>query len=222
MTDRVHQHSVGEELVNSLTHGVGVLLSIAGLALLMVRAMAEYDALCTASVSVFGVTLLLMYVASTLYHGLPQPRAKRWLRVCDHCAIYLLIAGTYTPFALVSMRGPWGWSLFGVVWAMAAAGCTFKVLSSKGYDNRRWHWLSSALYVAMGWIVVVALRPALQMVPSGAMWLLLTGGLSYTGGVLFYMWDRLPYNHGIWHLFVLGGSVAHFLAVLFYVVPAAG
>jgi len=173
-------------------------------------------------VSVFGATLIFMYTASTLYHALPHPTAKRWLRVCDHCAIYLLIAGTYTPFLLVFMRGPWGWSLFGVVWAMAVVGCLFKAFSSTGYDKRWWHWVSSGIYVAMGWVIVVALKPSLEMVPSGAMWLLLIGGLSYTGGVLFYMWDRLPYNHAIWHLFVLGGSVAHFLGVLFFVVPSAG
>ena len=222
MEKDVHEYTTSEEVANALTHGLGALLSVVGLTMLVVYAVMEKDPWRIVSVSIFGSTLILMYGASTLYHAIPHSHVKRWLRVCDHCAIYLLIAGTYTPFMLVSLRGPWGWSIFGVVWGIAAAGCLFKAFSSDGYHQRWWHWVSSAVYIAMGWVVLIAFKPVVQSLPAGAVWLLFIGGLSYTGGVLFFMWERLPYNHAIWHLFVLSGSIAHFLAVFFFVVPAAG
>ena len=219
--EKERQYTVGEEIASSLTHGAGAVLSVAALVIMVVYAAAQHDPWRIVSVSVFGGTLILMYLASTLYHALPYPCAKRWLQICDHCAIYLLIAGTYTPFMLVSLRGPWGWSLFGVVWGIAVVGCVFKALSREGYDKPWWNWVSSGLYVAMGWLVLVALKPVMDALPAGGFWLLALGGVSYTGGVLFFMWEKLPYNHAIWHLFVLGGSAAHFFAVLYFVVPVA-
>lgn len=209
-----HRQKFAEELMNALTHGLGAVLSLVGFTILIIYAAYEADPWRIVSVTVFGATLTLLYVVSTLYHAVPHPPVKRVMRIADHCAIYLLIAGTYTPFLLVNMRGPWGWSLFGVIWGIAVAGCIFKL-----FFTGRWDRLSTALYVAMGWAVLVALKPTLQMVPIEALLLMLLGGLSYTGGVIFYCWDRLPYNHAIWHLFVLGGSAAHYCAIFFFVLP---
>jgi len=216
------EYSLGEEIANSITHGIGVLLSVAALTLMVVYAAMAADPWCTISVGVFGTTLVLMYLASTLYHALPHPRVKRLFRKIDHCAIYLLIAGTYTPFLLVHMRGPWGWSLFAAIWTVAAAGCLFKFHFIDQCANQIW-WdrISTALYVAMGWTIVVALKPTLELVPMPALILMALGGLAYTGGTIFYLWQRLPYNHAIWHLFVLAGSTFHFFAVFFFVVPGA-
>ncbi|MCC6145619.1 MAG: hemolysin III family protein [Candidatus Hydrogenedentes bacterium] len=209
-------YSTGEELANVITHGIGALLSIAGGVLLIVLAALGADAWRIVGVTVFGITLVLLYLASMFYHALPYPDAKRIMRICDHCAIYLLIAGTYTPFLLGDMRGPWGWLLFGLLWGGAAIGCTIKL-----FFTGRFNKISTACYVAMGWAIVLALKPAIESVPVGAMVLMLAGGLSYTGGVVFYLWDRLPYNHAIWHCFVLGGSTMHYLAILFFVAMAA-
>ncbi len=214
---RVARYSPGEEIANSITHGVGLFLAIGGLATLTALASLRGTAWHIVGYSIFGATLVLSYATSTLYHSLPIPRAKSVLRVFDHCAIFLLIAGTYTPFLLVNLRGPWGWSLFGVIWALAALGIVFKVTML-----RRWTAMSVVLYVAMGWVVVVAAKPMLSAVAPGGLLLLLLGGLAYTAGVGFYAWRRLPYHHAIWHLFVLAGSVSHFFAVLFYVIPLGG
>ncbi len=211
---RVARYSVAEEIANSITHGVGLVLAIGGLATLTALAALHGSAWHVVGCSIFGATLVLSYLTSTLYHSLPAARAKSVLRVLDHCAIFLLIAGTYTPFMLVNLRGPWGWSLFGVVWAIAALGIVFKVTML-----RRWTAVSVALYIAMGWVVVVATKPMLAAVAPGGLLLLLLGGLAYTAGVVFYAWRRIPYHHAIWHLFVLAGSVFHFFAVLFYVIP---
>ena len=215
-------YSLGEEIANSVTHGIGALLSVAGLTIMVVYAAMASDPWCTVSVSVFGATLILMYLASTLYHALPHPSVKRIMRKIDHCAIYLLIAGTYTPFLLVNLRGPWGWSLFGVLWSVALAGCIFKLFFiDHGAHLKWWDKVSTGLYVAMGWTIVIALKPTLELVPVPALFLMALGGLAYTGGTVFYMWERLPYNHAIWHLFVLAGSTFHFFAVFFFVVPEA-
>jgi hemolysin III len=163
-------------------------------------------------VTVFGVTMLLMYLASTLYHAVPHPPVKRAMRIADHCAIYLLIAGTYTPFLIVSMRGFWGWTLFGVLWGAAMMGCIFKMFFTGKFD-----YLSTAMYVAMGWVAVLAIKPAIEMIPPGALALLVIGGLAYTGGVVFYIWERFPYNHAIWHCFVMTGTAVHFAAVYFFI-----
>ncbi len=203
--------SLGEEIANSVTHGVGALASIAALPILMVVAVSRGDPWQVVGGAIFGATLIMLYVASTLYHALPHPRAKRVFRVLDHSAIYLLIAGTYTPFALGALRGPWGWALLGAVWTLAALGITAK--ATLGFRFPR---LSTAVYVAMGWLALIAAQPLLAHVGvAGLMWLL-AGGLCYTAGVVFFAWERLRYGHMVWHLFVAAGSVCHFFAVLWY------
>jgi hemolysin III len=211
------RYSPGEEIANAVTHGVGIVLSIAGLAVLSGFAASLGDGWHVTACSVFGASLVLCYAASTLYHAIPHPKAKQVLRALDHSAIFLLIAGTYTPVTLVSLRGPWGWSLFGTVWGLAVAGILFRLLL-----RGRMRWITVLLYVAMGWTVLVAAGPMLENLHPGALWLLLAGGLCYTGGIAFYLWRRLPYHHAVWHCFVLAGSVLHFFAVLFYVIPLRG
>lgn len=207
-------YSAREEIAHSAIHGVGILLSIAGLVALLLVALRTGDPWHIVACSVYGVTLILLYLASTLYHSIPSPGAKRVLRVLDHSAIYLLIAGTYTPFTLISLRGGWGWTLFGLVWGMAVLGIALKIVAIG-----RFRWLSMVLYLGMGWLVLIALEPLLRAVSPGGVRLLFFGGLSYTLGTLFYGWRRLPYHHAVWHAFVLAGSVLHFFAVLLYVVP---
>lgn len=214
---QVARYSTAEEIANSITHGVGLLLAIAGLATLVAFAVLRGTAWHIVGCSIFGATLVLSYLTSTLYHSIPIARAKSILRIFDHCAIFLLIAGTYTPLMLVNLRGPWGWSILGVVWGIATLGIIFKVTML-----RKWTVVSVVLYVAMGWVVVVATKPLLSAVAPGGLLLLLLGGLAYTGGVIFYGLRRMPYHHAVWHLFVLAGSVLHFFAVLFYVIPLAG
>ncbi|HEY0975440.1 MAG TPA: hemolysin III family protein [Solimonas sp.] len=207
-------YTLGEEVAHAITHGLGVVLSIAGLAVLVARASLYGDAWHIVAVSIFGATLVLMYTASTLYHSIPLPRAKHVLRVIDHSLIYFLIAGTYTPFTLVTLRGPWGWSLFGLTWGLAIAGVIFKIFATGRFEK-----VSLAIYLGMGWCAIAAIQPLLQNLEPGGLALMLAGGLSYSGGVAFYVWRRLRYHHAIWHLFVLIGSVLHYFAILFYVVP---
>lgn len=204
-----------EEILHSASHGLGLLLSIAGLILLVDLALVRGDTRLVTACGVFGVTLILLYLASALYHGIRDPRAKRVLRMLDHSAIYLLIAGTYTPFTLVSLGGTRGWILFGVVWALAILGIVLKV-----FAMGRLRWLSMVLYLGMGWLVVVALEPMVAAVGPAGMWLVFLGGMAYTSGLIFYALRR-PYCHAIWHGFVLAGSILHFFAVLLYVVPPA-
>ena len=211
------RYSIGEEIANSVTHGVGVVLSIGGLAVLTAFASVLGNTWHIVSCSIFGATLILMYAASTLYHSIQLPRVKSILQTIDHSVIFLLIAGTYTPFTLVNLRGAWGWTLFGVVWALAIIGIIFQVTKL-----RKWPLISLALYVGMGWVVVFATKPLLAAMAPGGLLLLLLGGLSYTVGIVFYVWRRLPYHHAIWHIFVLAGSAFHFFAILFYVIPLAG
>lgn len=208
------RYTVREEITNSITHGIGMLLSIAGLVLLATLACRYGDAWHIVSCSIFGTTLILLYTASTLYHSIPHPRAKEILRIIDHSAIFLLIAGTYTPFTLVNLRGHWGWSLFGVIWGLALLGIIFQLT-----PLRRSKVLSLVLYIGMGWAVVVAAKPLLASVAPQGLLLLAAGGLAYTLGVVFYVWRKLPHHHAIWHIFVLSGSILHFFAVLFYVIP---
>lgn len=213
MKAETFSYSPGEELANALTHGLGALLSVAGSVLLVVTSSLHGDAWSVTSSAIFGATLLALYSTSTLYHSIPGVERKRLLRKFDHAAIFLLIAGTYTPFLLVSLRGVWGWSLFGVIWGLAVAGIALKF-----WLAGRFKVVSTALYVAMGWLVVIALRPMLQSVPPGGLWLLLAGGLCYTGGTVFYLWKNLPFSHAVWHVWVLAGSICHWAAVYFYVV----
>jgi hemolysin III len=207
----------GEELANTLTHGVGAVLSVAGLAVLALVASRRGPAAVLVGCVVFGAALVVLYTASTLYHALGHvhERARTVLRALDHSAIFLLIAGTYTPFTLVSLRGPWGWSLFAVVWSLAVAGIALRLAL-----RRRPTALFVSLYLAMGWCVVLALRPLVAAVPPGGIALLVAGGLAYSVGVVFYLWRSLPYGHAIWHGFVLAGSAFHYAAVLRYVALA--
>jgi hemolysin III len=202
-----------EELANTVTHGIGLLLSITGLVILIVLAAMRGNALRIAGCAVYGATLVCLYAASTLYHGISASRWKRALKIFDHSAIYLLIAGTYTPFLLVNLRGTWGWSLFGVIWGLALGGILFKLWFVDHFQV-----LSTTVYLLMGWLAVIAARPLILLVPaSGLVWLA-AGGLLYTAGVVFFAWKRIPYHHVIWHVFVLAGSTCHYFAVLYSVV----
>ena len=206
-----HLETPAEEVASSITHALGGLLAVAALTLLVTAA---GDARRVVAVSVYGATLVFMYVASTAYHLVRPPRAKRVMRIMDHASIYLLIAGTYTPVTLLAMRGGWGWGLFGVTWGLAVVGVVLKLFFIDRHEM-----LSTLLYVAMGWIVLVAAKPLLASLPAGGLAWLLGGGVAYTAGVAFFVWDVLPFNHAIWHLFVLAGSVCHFFCVLLYVLP---
>lgn len=204
--------SLGEEIANAVSHGLGFLLAVASLPILVRQAAQRGGALDVVAVSVFAGTMILLYLISALYHAVPDPRTKAWLNRLDHAAIYLFIAGSYTPFTLGVLQGGWGWSLFGVVWGAAAFGVTVKLL------NRLKHPLvSTGLYVAMGWVAVVAAGPLIdRLSPAGMAWLV-AGGVSYTLGALVFLVDhRVRYGHFIWHLFVLGGSTCHFFAVLWH------
>lgn len=200
-----------EEIANSVSHGVGFAAAMAAIPILVIDAAGGKGAGAIVGGAIFGSAMALLYLASTLYHAAPPGRLKELLRRLDHSAIFLLIAGTYTPFTLGVLGGGWGWSLFGVVWGLAAVGIVMKL-----WFGPRFPKLSSALYVALGWMVLIAVRPLMQNVPGWGLALLVLGGLSYTGGVVFYLAPRLRYAHFIWHLFVLGGTTLHFFAVLFY------
>lgn len=208
-TEAITRYTFREEIANSVTHGFGTLLSIAGLVVLILNAVWYGDPWRIVSYSIFGTTLIALYLASTLYHGIPVFRWKNVLQVIDHSVIYLLIAGTYTPFLLVALRGTWGWSLFGIIWGLAIIGITLNVMWLDKMKKA-----SMVLYIAMGWLVVIAFKQILNNLSPLSLIMLVSGGLSYTVGVIFYGWKRLPYNHAIWHVFVLAGSTFHFFAVL--------
>jgi hemolysin III len=214
MTTIEAPYPVCEEIANSVTHGVGALLSIAGLGVMTAFATSRGDVWHVVACSIFGATMILLFTASTLYHALAHPTAKFVFQIIDHSAIYLLIAGTYTPFTLVTLRGPWGWSLFGVVWGIALFGIAFQFILIK-----RVRWLSTALYVALGWVIVIAMGPLVRNLPPNGLALLVGGGAAYTLGVVFYVWKKLPYSHAIWHGFVILGAALHFFCVLLYVIP---
>jgi hemolysin III len=201
----------GEEIANTISHGIGLALAIAATPILIAAALRGGSVWSLIGATVFAGAMFSLYFASTLYHALRHDKAKRFFRTLDHGAIFLLIAGTYTPFTLGVLRGPWGWTLLGLIWAMAAAGLTMKALAIT-----RYRWLSMVLYLSMGWLVVIAAKPVLLRVPlHGILWLL-AGGVAYTTGVAFYGAHRLRYHHFIWHLFVLAGTTCHFFAVLWY------
>jgi hemolysin III len=205
--------SPGEEFAHSLTHGVGLLLGITALVLMVVFAAQRGSALRVVSCAVYGATLVVLYASSTFYHALPSGRGKRVFGILDHAAIYLLIAGTYTPFALVTIKGSWGWSLFAVIWGLAIGGVVLEAIS-RGRLRR----IQLLLYLVMGWGIVAAARPLASELATAGLVLLIAGGLAYTLGVIFFVWKR-PFHHAVWHVFVLGGSVCHFFAVLLYVIP---
>lgn len=204
-----------EEIANSISHGIGIGLSIAGLVLLTIKASFSHNAMKIVSFTIFGATLILLYTASTLYHSfyinVESPKAKYIFKLLDHSAIYLLIAGTYTPFVLGPLRGPWGWSLFGVVWSLAIIGIILNVFFVGRYPV-----LFTSVYLAMGWIIVVSGKTFILKTPKSALILLFAGGLAYSLGVIFYAFQKLRYNHLIWHFFVLAGSVLQYFAVLLY------
>ncbi len=212
----VVRYPLAEEIASSAIHGLGIVLSIVGLAVLVAFAAQYGDARHVVSVSVFGATLILLYTASTLYHGIRHEAAKPALRAFDHIAIYLLIAGTYTPFTLIVLRGAWGWGLFATVWALALLGIVCELTSLK-----RFRLAAVGLYVGMGWSALAAIEPLVHNLAAGGLWLLFGGGVAYTLGVPFYLWKSLPFSHAVWHGFVLLGSVLHFFSVLIYVLPGA-
>ncbi|MGO1071804.1 PAQR family membrane homeostasis protein TrhA [Lysobacter sp. CA199] len=209
------EHSIREEIANALTHGLGATAALAGGAVMITLAALHGDAWQLGSAIVFGISLLLLYLASTLYHAIQHPVVKGRLKVFDHCAIYLLIAGTYTPFTLIGLRGPWGWGLFAAIWGLAFAGIVFKL-----FYTGRFKLLSTLIYIAMGWLVLVAIKPLLNALDAWTLGWLLAGGICYTFGTVFYHRPSLKYSHAIWHLFVVAGSVCHYIAVLSQVVPS--
>lgn len=210
---RKRGQSLGEEIANSISHGVGFLAAVVATPILIIAAVQRGSAAVIVGVSVFAFTMLLLYSSSTIFHALAKNKAKQVFQVLDHSAIFLLIAGTYTPFTLGVLRGGWGWTLFGVVWGIAVAGV---VLESVG--NARYKRLSTILYLAMGWLIIIAVKPLWLSLPTGGLLWLVAGGLAYTAGVPFYLAKRLRYAHFVWHLFVIAGTVFHFIAVLGYAV----
>lgn len=208
-------YSTGEEIANSVTHGVAALLSIAGLVVMLSMMPVTAGAATITAAAVFGASMIFLYTASTLYHAIPNLRVKRILQVLDHSAIYVMIAGSYTPFCLVTLKGTTGTMLCIAVWSIALAGIILQPVLMK-----RAEWLNCLLYLLLGWCVVLVFEPLMAALPSAGIWLLAAGGVVYSLGVIFYLWERIPYNHAIWHLFVLGGTALQFFSVLFYVLPA--
>jgi hemolysin III len=203
--------SLGEEIANSLSHGLGFLATVAAFPVLVIAAQQRGDTAGIVGASVFATTMVLLYLASTLFHALPRCRAKRVFQILDHSAIYLLIAGTYTPFTLGVLRGDWGWTLFGLVWGMAIVGTALKALGGVRYTT-----LSTWTYLAMGWLVVIAAKTVWTLVPGWGLFWLIAGGAAYTAGAGFFMAERIRYFHFVWHLFVVAGTACHFIAVLRY------
>lgn len=201
-----------EEKMNAITHGAGAILAVAGLISLILAACKHGGIWHIISFSVYGTSLVLLYLASTLYHSFTNNRTKHIFKIADHAAIYLLIAGTYTPFTLVSLHGSLGWTIFGVIWGLAAVGIVFQLFFVK-----RFKFFATLCYAFMGWAILFAIKPLLAALPVAAIYWLLAGGILYTVGALFYLARRIPYNHAVWHLFVLGGSLTHFVAIIKYV-----
>lgn len=200
----------GEEIVNSITHGIGALLSVAALVFLVILSVNHGDTMHVVSFSIYGSTLILLYLSSTLYHSFSSPRIKNLFARFDHVSIFLLIAGTYTPILLTSIRGVWGWTLFGIIWGLAIVGAVIRSIYL-----HRFRKLMVAVYLLMGWMFVIAGKQVYLSLPTDSLIFLVLGGVAYSVGVIFYMWRKLPYSHGIWHLFVLAGSVLHFFAIYF-------
>ncbi|MDF2548587.1 MAG: channel protein hemolysin family [Anaerosolibacter sp.] len=208
------RYTLGEEIANSVTHGIGVLFSIVTLTILLVYAIWKGSVLSIIGFSIYGFCSICLYLSSTLYHSFQNERIKGILRVFDHSSIYLFIAGTYTPITLLAMRGYWRIGILSAVWIIAVSGILFKVFTYNRFE--KYKIVSLALYIAMGWLVVIAINPMLQMVPLGFLMWLLAGGIIYTVGTVFYAIKRIPYNHAIWHIFVLSGSIAHFIGIFIY------
>lgn len=210
-TAKARVQTLGEEIANSVSHGIGFIAAAVATPFLISAAVNRGTVASVVGVSVFAATMMLMYMTSTLYHAVPGTRVKKVLRILDHNAIYLLIAGTYTPILLGVLYGAWGWTLFGLVWGLALAGIILKSISGVKY-----HGVSLAIYVGMGWIVLIAVKPLFEAMPNWGIFWLLAGGLFYTGGILFYRNERMPYAHLIWHLFVIAGTACHFISIMGY------
>ena len=211
MATHERAQSLGEEIANSVSHGLGLLAALAAVPVLVTVAAQHGSAVNVVGASVFAASAVLLYLCSTLFHAVTAPRAKRVLQILDHSAIYLLIAGTYTPFTLGALRGPWGWTLFGLVWGFAAVGTIAKAIGGVRYNG-----LSTAVYLVMGWLILIAADPVWHLVPIWGLAWLLAGGLAYTAGAAFFMAERIRYFHFVWHLFVVAGTACHFVAVLWY------
>ncbi|WIM37742.1 hemolysin III family protein [Paenibacillus sp. PK4536] len=209
-----HTYSRKEEVANAVTHGIGAALSIAALVILIVFAVLKGTPWHVVSFTIYGVSMLLLYTSSTLVHGFREGKAKDLFEIFDHSAIYLFIAGTYTPLMLIVVKGALGWSIFGIVWGIAILGCAFKA-----YFVKRFLFMSTIFYILMGWLIVIAWEPLTTNMASGGIILLAIGGLMYTLGTIFYVWRGFPFHHAVWHLFVLAGSILHFFMILFYVLP---
>jgi hemolysin III len=212
----IENYTLGEEIANAVTHGIGVLMAIAGLVLLIVFSSIYENSWYVVSLTIYGSALVILYTMSTIYHSLPRGKAKDIFEILDHSSIYLLIAGTYTPFELITLRGTIGWVFFGITWGMAIVGILFKIFFVKKFVI-----LSTLIYIAMGWMIVFAIKPLFYALPLNGMIFLATGGVLYTAGTVFYIKRKMKYHHAVWHLFVLGGSAMHFFAILFYVLPLA-
>lgn len=213
MEDNNNFYSKGEEIANAITHGIGALLAIAALVLLIVFAAKYGDAWYVVSYTIYGVCLVLLYLFSTLYHSIYAKRAKKVFRIFDHASIYILIAGTYTPFALTVLRKHGGWIIFGVVWGATVIGIITKVFCCGKFEK-----MSTLLYVIMGWMIVFYIKTLIAAIPLNGVILLVAGGIIYTLGALLFLFDKIPYNHAIWHLFVMGGSACHFFCILLYLI----
>ena len=203
--------SLGEEIANSVSHGLGLLAALAAFPILVVAAHQRGDPAGIAGASVFATTMVLLYLTSTLFHALPRSRAKRVFQILDHSAIFFMIAGTYTPFTLGVLRGDWGWTLFGLVWGLAAVGTVLKAFGGMRYTT-----VSTWAYLAMGWLVLIAAKAVWTLMPGWGIFWLFAGGVAYTAGAVFFMAERIRYFHFVWHLFVIAGTACHFVAVLWY------
>ncbi|WP_413379667.1 PAQR family membrane homeostasis protein TrhA [Alkalihalobacillus sp. 1P02AB] len=209
-----HTFSKSEEIANAITHGIGAILSVAALVLLIVFSSLYGTAWHIVSFTIYGVTMLLLYISSTMLHSLPKGKGKDVFEILDHASIYLFIAGTYTPLMFIVVQGSLGWTIFGIVWGLAITGIVFKA-----YFVKRYLFVSTLFYIAMGWLVIIAINPIIEGLPTMGLYLLVGGGLSYTIGTVFYMWRGFKFHHAIWHLFVLAGSIMHFLLIFFFVLP---
>ena len=203
------KQSLKEEVANAITHGIGVGLAIAALVILVVFAARISDTWKVVSFSIYGATMIILFLSSTLYHSFPQPYLKRFFRIMDHSSIFLLIAGTYTPVTIGSMRGGWGWTLFGVIWGLTVLGIIMKIFAMS-----KLKWLSIVVYLMMGWIILIAIKPLVAVVTTKFLIWILAGGLAYSLGIIFYVARKLPFHHAVWHMFVLAGSICHFFAML--------
>ncbi len=209
-----NKYSLKEEIANSITHGIGILFSVVTLTILLVYSILEKSTISIISFSIYGFGSISLYVSSTLYHSIPHKRVKKILRVFDHSSIFLFIAGTYTPITLLSMEGYWRTGLLVAIWTIAILGIIFKIATYGKFE--KYKVVSLILYILMGWTVIIAIKPMMQMVPFGLLMWLLAGGIAYTLGTVFYVNKKIPYNHAIWHLFVLAGSILHFLGIFIY------